>query len=80
MLYHELKELEKLVEHCKKIVFNVSNLKVHVLFKFFEGIDDFITEYVEGFKHKNKKIEKKSNKIAKDLKKVTNLSPWLENY
>ena len=80
MFYHQLKELEKLVEHCKKIEFNVNNLREHVLFKFFEGIHDFIREYVEAFKHKNKKIEKKFNKVAEILKKVTKLPPWLENY
>ena len=70
MFNHELKELENLVEHCKKIEFNVNNLDDHVLFKFFEEIDNFIREYEDGFKHKNKKIEKKFNKVAKDLKKI----------
>ena len=78
MFYHELNKLERLVEHCKEIDFNVSDLDEHVLFKFFEGIENFIREYVEGFKHENKKIENKFNKIAKILKKVTNLPPWLE--
>ena len=55
----------------KKIEFNVNNLDDHVLFKFFEEIDNFIREYEQdGFKHKNKKIEKKFNKVAKDLKKI----------
>ena len=56
MFYQELKELERLVEHCKEMEFNVSDLDEHVLFKFFEGIENFIREYVEGFKHENKKI------------------------
>ena len=80
MFYHELKKLEKLVEHCKEIEFNVSDLDEYVLFKFFEGIEKFIREYVERFKHENKKIEKKFNSIAKILKKVTNLPPWLKKY
>ena len=80
MFYHELKQLEKLVEHCKDIEFNVSDLDEHVLYKFFEGIENFFREYVEGFKHENKKIVKKFHKIAEILKKVTNLPPWLENY
>ena len=65
MFYHELKQLEKLVEHCKEIEFNVSDLDEHVLFNFFEGIENSIREYVEGFKHENKKIENTFNKIAK---------------
>ena len=78
MFYHELKQLEKLVEHCKNIEFSVNDLDELVLFNFFEGIENFVREYVEGFKHENKKIENKFNKIAKILKKVTNLPPWLE--
>ena len=79
MFYHELKKQEKLVVHCKEMEFDVSDLDEHVLVKFFEGIENSIREYVEGFKHENKKIEKKFNYIAKILKKVTNLPPWLEN-
>ena len=60
--------------------FDVNDLDEHVLFKFFEGIEKCIREYVEGFKHENKKIEKEFNSIAKILKKVTNLPPWLEKY
>ena len=37
---------------------------------FFIQIGNFIREYEDGFKHKNKKIEKKFNKVAKDLKKI----------
>ena len=64
----------------KKKEFDVNDLDEHVLFKFFEGIENFIREYEEGFKHENKKIEKKFNSIAKVLKKVTDLPPWLEKY
>ena len=68
MFYRVLKELERLVEHCKEKEFKVSDLDEHVLFKFFEGIEKFIREYVGLFKHENKKIEKKFNSIAKILK------------
>ena len=62
MFYHELKRLEKLVEHCKNIEFSVNDLDELVLFNFFEGI---CREYVEGFKHENKKVENKFNKTEK---------------
>ena len=77
---YQLKQLEKFVEHCKEKEFDVNDPDEHVLFKFFEGIENFMREYVEGFKHENEKIEKKFNKIANILKKVTNLPPWLEKY
>ena len=62
----------------KKKEFDVNDLDKYVLFKFFEGIENFFREYVGGFKHENKKIEKNFNSIAKILKKVTDLPPWLK--
>ena len=41
-----------------------------VIYEFFIQIENFIREYKEGFKHNNKKIEKKFNKVAKDLIKI----------
>ena len=58
--YYELKKLEKLVDECQDFREN------GVIFLFFKGIYFFIREYKEGFKHKNKKIEKKFNKIGKN--------------
>ena len=47
---------------------NVKIFEKMVLYLFFfKGIYHFIREYKEGFKHKNKKIEKKFNKIGKKL-------------
>ena len=56
LFYNNLKEVEKIVDHCKKmkIEFN-DNI---VIYEFFIQIGNFIREYEEGFKHKNKKIEK----------------------
>ena len=70
LFYNNLKEVEKIVDHCKKmkIEFN-DNI---VIYQFFIQIGNFIREYEEGFKHKNKKIEKKFNKVAKDLNKICN--------
>ena len=61
--YHELKKLEKLVDECQD--FHEKGRLEHVLFIFFKGINDFIREYKDVFKHNNKKIEKKFYKIAK---------------
>ena len=63
--YHELKKLEKLVGECQD--FREKGRSEHVIFIFFKGIYYFIREYKEGFKHKNKKIEKKFNKIGKKI-------------
>ena len=56
MFYDNLKEVEKIVDYCKKmkIEFN-DNI---VIYGFFIQIRNFIREYEEGFKHNNKKIEK----------------------
>ena len=64
--YHELKKLEKFVNECEDIREKGKSEEV-VIFLFFEGIYNFMREYKEGFKHKNKKIEKKFNKIGKKL-------------
>ena len=47
-----------------------------LFFNFLIQIDNFIREYEDGFKHNNKKIEKKFNKVAKDLKKVSKIPTW----
>ena len=68
LFYNNLKKVEKFVDYCKKmkIEFN-DNI---VIYEFFIQIGNFIREYEEGFKHNNKKIEKKFNKVAKDLNKI----------
>ena len=67
MFYNNLKEVEKLVDYCKKI--EIDHQDEDAVLNFFIQIDNFIREYEDGFKH-NKKIEKKFNKVAKDLKKI----------
>ena len=67
MFYNNLKEVEKIVDYCKKI--EIEHQDEDAFFNFFIQIDNFIREYEVGFKH-NKKIEKKFNKVAKDLKKI----------
>ena len=56
LFHNNLKEVEKIVDYCKemKIEFN-NNI---VIYKLFVQIENFIREYKDGFKHKNKKIEK----------------------
>ena len=41
-----------------------------VISTFFRFIKKFIKEYEDGFKHNNKNIEEKFNKVGKDLKKI----------
>ena len=41
-----------------------------VISTFFRFTKNFIKEYEDGFKHNNKKIEEKFNKVGKDLKKI----------
>ena len=67
MFYNNLKEVEKIVDYCKKI--EIEYQDEDAFFNFFIQIDNFIREYEVGFKH-NKKIEKKFNEVAKDLKKI----------
>ena len=78
MFYHELKYLEKLVDKCKEMEIGDYYCDYHVLFLFFEGINRFMREYVKGFNHENKKMERKINVIAKKLIKVTDLPPWFK--
>ena len=62
--YHELKKLEKFVDECQDFRETpISEYRVIIIF--FKGIQLFMRKYKEGFKHKNKKIEKKFNKIGK---------------
>ena len=68
LFLNNLKEIEKLVDYCKEMKIELEI--VNVIYNFFEQIRNFITEYEDGFKHKNKKIERKFNKVAKDLKKL----------
>ena len=70
-----LKLVGKNVDYCEqmKIEFN-DNI---VIYYYFAQMDNFIREYEDRFKHENKKIEKKFNVIAKKLKKVIGLPPWL---
>ena len=64
--YHELKKLEKFVDECKDFRETpISEYRVIIIF--FKGILLFMRKYKEGFKHKNKKIEKKFNKIGKKM-------------
>ena len=68
LCYNNLKEEQKIVDYCKKI--EIDHQDEDVFYKFFIQIDNFITEYEDGFKHSNKKIEKKFNKVAKELKEI----------
>ena len=70
LFYNNLTEVEKLVDYCKKIERNFQG-KI-AFYRFFEQIGNFIREYKHGFKHNNKKIEKKFNKVAKELEKICN--------
>ena len=56
LFYHNLKEVEKIVDYCKKM--KILYKDQIVFYNFFIEIGNFIREYEEGFKHKNKKIEK----------------------
>ena len=68
LFYIILKKVGKIVDYCKemKIEFN-DNV---VIYEYFAQIRNFIRECEDGFKHDNKKIEKKFNKVAEDLKKI----------
>ena len=68
LFYNNLKEVQKLVDYCKKI--EIYHQDEVAFFNFFTQIRNFIREYEEGFKHNNKKNRKKFNKVAKDLKKI----------
>ena len=76
MFYNSLKEVEKIVDYCKKI--EIVHQDEDAFLNFFIQIDNFIREYEDGFKHDNKKIEKKFNKVAKDLKKVSKIPAWFK--
>ena len=68
LFYNNLKEVQKIVDYCKKI--EIDYLDEVAFYKFFIEINNFITEYEDGFKHNNKKIEKKFYKVAKELKEI----------
>ena len=53
MFYNNLKEVEKIVDYCKKI--EIEHQDEDAFFNFFIQIDNFIREYEDGFKHNNKK-------------------------
>ena len=77
MFYNILKEIEKLVDQCKPI--EEEYVGYTIIINFFEGISDFMREYKLGFKHNNKRIEKKFYKIAKKIEELISLpSSWLE--
>ena len=56
LFYYYLKEVQKIVDYCKKI--EIDHQDELVFYRLFVQIDNFITEYEDGFKHNNKKIEK----------------------
>ena len=66
MFYNIFKEIEKLVDQCKPI--EEEHMGYTIIINFFEGIHEFMREYKLGFKHNNKKIEKKFYKKTKKLK------------
>ena len=68
LFYNNLNEVQKIVDYCKKI--EIVHQDKDAFFNFFTQIRKFIREYEEGFKHNNKKIEKKFNKVTKDLIKI----------
>ena len=68
LFYNNLKEVQKIVDYWKKI--EIVHQDEEAFFNFFTQIRKFIREYEEGFKLKNKKMEKKFNKVAKDLNKI----------
>ena len=57
MFYNNLKEVEKIVDYCKNM--KIEACESYVLQMLFRFIDRFISEYQDGFKHKNKKNRKK---------------------
>ena len=61
--YRELKNLEKFVDQCEMI--QEYGKEGYVIFAFFEGTKKILKEYEKGFNHKNKKLEKLFNKLAK---------------
>ena len=53
LFYNNLKEVQKIVDYYKRI--EIDHQAEDVFYKFFIQIDNFITEYEDGFKHKIKK-------------------------
>ena len=68
MFYNNLKEIKKFVDYFKKMKIDFNNKSI--IYSYFVQIKTFIREYNDGFKHKNEKIERKFNKVAKDLEKL----------
>ena len=68
LFYNILKEIEKNIEDCKNM--KIEGNDCTAIYELFVHIGRFIEELENGFKHKNKKIEKKFNKVAKDLKNI----------
>ena len=68
LFYNILKEIEKIIKDCKNMKIETNDCTA--LYMLFMHINRFVEEYEDGFKHKNKKIEKKFNKLAKELEKL----------
>ena len=68
LFYNILKEIEKIIKDCKNMKIESNNCAA--LYMLFMHIKSFVEESEDGFKHKNKKLEKKFNKLAKELDKL----------
>ena len=47
LFYNNLKEVQEIVDYCKKI--EIDHQDENVFYRFFVQIDKFITEYEDGF-------------------------------
>ena len=68
MFYNNLKKLERIIDYCKDMIIETNNCSA--LYDMFNYIERFVEESKNGFKHKNKKLEKKFNKLAKELEEL----------
>ena len=68
MFYNNLKEAEKIIDYCKNMKIETNDSTA--LYDLFRYINRFVEESKDGFKHKNKKLEKKFNKLANELDKL----------
>ena len=68
MFYNNLKEAEKIIDYCKNMKIETNDSAA--LYDLFRYINRFVEESEDGFKHKNKKLEKKFNKLANELEKL----------